>query len=229
MTRRLALLLFLFATLGAFYEWGGPAGRGARALKAKRYDQALQGLREGRRDSPLSATLPYDEALALQGKGMLDSAGVSYRQALRLRGDDARSAAAYNLGNEAMRARQYREAAGLYRDALRVKPRDGDAKRNLEEAIRMARETERAGQPQGGGGGKEPPPSGGSQGQRPGGAPRDSTGRSDIGQGPSSRGGSGAFSREEAEHWLEALESQRRASRQQGHAERREGSGQRDW
>ncbi len=227
MTRRLALLLFFFATLGAFYEWGGPAGRGVRALKARKYDQALQGIREGRRDLPLSAALLYDEALAFQGKGMIDSAGAAYRGAMRMRGEAARAAAAYNLGNDAMRAKMYGEAIRRYRDALRVKPGDGDAKRNLEEAIRMSRGAPRALQAQGSGGGDGPPTRG--DDQKPSGVPRDTTGRSGIGQGPSSPGRNGAFSREEAEHWLEALESQRRASRQQGRAERREETGQRDW
>ena len=52
MSRALALLLLALTACGAFYEWGGPARRGVRDLKARRYDEALRGLEKGRADFP---------------------------------------------------------------------------------------------------------------------------------------------------------------------------------
>src|SRR6267143_2000850 len=106
-----ALLLLALTALGAVYEWGGPARRGARALRAGRYDEALRALEAGRADMPDAAVIPYDEGLAHLGKGEPDSAAARFQEAMRLKGDAARAAAAYNLGNQAMRAKDYSRAA----------------------------------------------------------------------------------------------------------------------
>lgn len=207
----LLLLLLAPATLGAGYEWGGPAARGLRQLNEKRYDAARRSLREGRPDFPRSAALRYDEGLAHLGGGHPDSAATAYREALTLEGDESRAAAAYNLGNLAMRARRYADAQALYREVLRIDPHAVDAKRNLEEAIRRLREQR---PPPAAGGGRPdsstapqgtglPPPGGG--------APPDSgrQGRSPVPP------GTHEFTREEAERWLEALERERRGERQE--------------
>ena len=223
MTRGIALLLLGLTALGAIYEWGGPARSGVRALKSHRYDEALTALRAARPEMPYSAVIPYDEALAHLGKGEPDSAQARFQEAMTLRGDAARAASAYNLGNQSMRARKFADAARLYRDALRVAPRDLDAKRNLEEAIRMMRQSPRrsprepqvgAGPPAPGGQDKQlPMPSGGGQGE--------------TRQPP--RGSSGEFTRQEAEQWLQALESERRARKHEGKGRPEEETGHRDW
>ncbi|MBI4364789.1 MAG: tetratricopeptide repeat protein [Candidatus Latescibacteria bacterium] len=225
MTRRLALFLLLATALGAVYEWGGPAGRGVRDLKAKRYDDALRALREGRSDHPGDAVLPFDEALAYLGKGELDSAIVRYREAMTSRGDRARAAASFNLGNEAMRAKRFQEAAGLYRESLRVRPDNADAKRNLEEAIRLARGITPQTPAQGGGDG--PPTAGGGRGPLAAGDSSRAAGEPRSESAP--RGASPEFSKQEAERWLEALEAERRGSRHQGKTEAQRETGRRDW
>ena len=137
MRRAPALLLLALAANGALYEWGGPARRGVRDLKAGRYDEALRNLAKGRADFPGASVVPYDEGVALVGKGEADSAAVRFREAMKLRGDRSREAAAYNLGNIAMRAKDYEGAARSYKEALRVSPSDRDAKQNLEQALRQ--------------------------------------------------------------------------------------------
>jgi tetratricopeptide (TPR) repeat protein len=192
-----------------------------RALKAGRYDEALRALEAGRADMPGAAVIPYNEALAHLGRGEADSAEIRFQEAMGLKGDPAREAAAYNLGNRSMRAKEYGRAARYYKEALKVRPDDLDAKRNLEEALRRMRE-ERPGR-------RPSPPSGGAGPPTPGGAqptvPR-------PGPGPQERPPSlrpGDFTKEEAERWLQALESERRARRQEGKGRPEEETGSRDW
>ncbi len=221
MTRALWLFLLLLSATGAVYEWGGPARKGLRELKAGKQDEALRDLRAGRAELPQAAAIPYDEGLAFFGKGAPDSAESRYEEALRLRGDAARAAAAYNLGNLAMRGKDYPHAAGYYKEALRVMPGDLDAKRNLEEALRRMRQP----RPQE----RKPPPSGGKGPPTPEGLgnPPPKQGL-DKGE-PPPRGSSGEFTKQEAERWLQALESERRARRQESKSNAGEESGNRDW
>ena len=225
MKRAPALLLLALVATGAVYEWGGPARRGVGALKAGRYDEALRALEAGRGDFPASAVLPYDEGLALLGKGQPDSAAVRFREAMEESGDLAREAAAYNLGNQSMRAKDYGRAAQHYKDALRIRPDDLDAKRNLEEALRRIRQNspEQRGQP----------PSGGTRPRTPNGEknplPRPNPGgRGEAPPAPTPREG-GQFTKEEAERLLQALESERRGQRQEGKGRPEQETGNRDW
>ncbi|HEY2923784.1 MAG TPA: tetratricopeptide repeat protein [Candidatus Eisenbacteria bacterium] len=221
MRRLPALLLLALATVGAVYEWGGPARRGVRALREGRFEEALRALEAGHADMPDAAVIPYNEGLAHLGKGEADSAAIRFQEAMGLKGDPAREAGAYNLGNLSMRAKEYGRAAGYYKEALRLKPDDLDAKRNLEEALRRMRE----GRP----GRRQEPPSGGAGPPAPGGAqqvmPRPGPGAKEPPPSPRA----GEFTQEEAERWLQALESERRARRQEGKARPDEETGYRDW
>jgi len=232
------LVLIWAASLGAGYEWGGPAARGVRELKKGEHQRAVGSLREGRVDLPRSAAVRYDQALAYQGAGYQDSARAAYQDAARspdLTGDPARAAAAYNLGNVAMRAEDYAAASRLYRESLRIDPSRSDAKRNLEEAIRRARNAKP--QPQSGGsdptkkntGGKDP-----SQGQKQGDTgPQENPNQKETppssGQQPPPQLGTAIPSKQEAEHWLDALESERQAARKRDRGGPEEERGQRDW
>jgi len=227
MMRLLALLLVVLTAGGAGYEWGGPARRGVRDLKAGRFDEALRELREGRSDFPGESVIPYDEGLALLGNGQADSASTRFQEALRLRGDHAREAAAYNLGNIAMRAKDYALAARSYKEALRLQPSDLDAKKNLEEALRRMHRPNPENRQNPPSGGKGPPPPGGPQAM-----PKPEAGggqQGNRGQTPPPRGSSGEFTKEEAERWLQALESERRARRQEGKGQPEQETGNRDW
>ena len=236
---RLASLVLLVATgLGAFYEWGGAAYRGLQALQERRFRDAAKAFHEARGDHPRSAAVRYDEALALQGAGAADSAAALYDEAFRspdLEGNAARSSAAYNRGNLAMQAKNYAAARDHYRESLRLDPTRVDAKKNLEEAIRREREGPKAPPSSGGGGGPPPPgsPQGGGQAQQPpppGGAqpPEGQRPPERPGQAPPDIGGT-IPSRAEAEHWLEALEAERKAAKQREQGQRDEENRGRDW
>ena len=225
MKRAPALLLLALVATGAVYEWGGPARRGVRELKAGRFDEALRALEAGRGDFPGLAVVPYDEGVAHMRKGQPDSAAVRFKEAMGQAGDPAREAAAYNLGNESMRAKEYARAAQHYKDALRIRPDDLDAKRNLEEALRRIRQSPsgQRGQPPSGGKGPKPP-----KGER---NPVPQPNPGDRGESPPAqtpRGG-GQFTKEEAERLLQALESERRGQRQEGKGRPEQETGNRDW
>ena len=229
---RAMLLVLWIAATGAGYEWGGPAARGVRQLREKRAAEALGSLEAGRKDLPRSAAVRYDQGLAARALGSNDSARAAFGEATTLDGSRARSAAAYNLGNDAMRAGRLEDAIDWYRASLRSDWKRGDAKRNLEEAIRRLREAKPAPTPPSSGGkgqtGPSGPGKGGGNNQNPNpnsspGTPPPSTEK----EPPSAKGP--IPSKEEAEHWLQALESERRSERAKDARRQSQESGGRDW
>jgi tetratricopeptide (TPR) repeat protein len=232
--RGLGLALTWAACSGAAYEWGGPAARGVRELAAERPAQAALSFEAGRKDLPRSAAVRYDQGLAFRDLEIGDSARAAWRDALSLQGTRGRAAAAYNLGNDAMRAGRFGEAATWYRESLREDWRREDAKRNLEEAIRRLRSRSTALRPPSSGGSGATGPSGSGEG---GGSDRRSPPRlgrppleersKSAARSPSAHGA--VPSKDEAEHWLRALESERRSQRAKERRRQVEEGGQRDW
>jgi tetratricopeptide (TPR) repeat protein len=225
----LALVALTAGALGAFYEWGGPARRGVKELKRGDNAAALHSLGEGRQDQPSSAAIRYDQGLAFRRLGLADSARAAMEEAMRLKGAEARSAAAYNLGNEALRQNRLEEAVERYRESLRNDSRRADAKKNLEEVIRRLRTEQQPPPPsRGGGGGGTHGPSGSGGGG--GSTPPPNSPPGETPRSPSPSVGGPIPSRSEAEMWLDALESERRSERKK---DRRAGDRQeervRDW
>jgi tetratricopeptide (TPR) repeat protein len=232
-----ALLLVALTTLGAAYEWGGPAARGIRDLRSGKAREALSAFEAARRERPTSSAVRYDQALAFAAAGMADSAHAAYRDAQALEGAEGRASAGYNEGNSAFNAGKVAEAIEGYRAALRDDPHRTDAKRNLEQALRRARESSKAplsgssgtqGNGSGGtgnrGGGTTPPPPGSQSAPNKPQGPSGSKNQPSLGSTPN---------REEAEHWLDALEAERRAARAREEAAKRaspsEGRNDHDW
>ncbi len=225
-----ALLVLALASQGAFYEWGGPARRGVHELKKGETAAALHSLGEARAEQPASAAVRYDQGIAFQKLGLADSARASYEQAARLQGAAARSAAAYNLANDALRKNSLEDAVERYRQSLRVDAKRVDAKKNLEEAIRRLRRAQPTPKPPSGGGGGSQGPSGPGKGGGGGGAQQPNAPQGSGGQEPAPSVGGNVPSRSDAELWLDALESERRSERQK---EKRQGETReenvRDW
>jgi Ca-activated chloride channel homolog len=223
-----ALLALALLSQGAFYEWGGPARRGVRELSKGQAAAALHSLREARAQQPTSAAVRYDQGIAFQKLGLADSARAAHEDAIRLKGTEARSAAAYNLGNDALRKNQLEEAVERYRQSLRLDSKRIDAKKNLEEAIRRLRESQQPPTPSGGGGSQGP--SGPGQGGGGGGGQQQNAPQGPGGQQPAPSVSGNAPGRSEAELWLDALESERRSERRK---EKRQGDTReenvRDW
>jgi tetratricopeptide (TPR) repeat protein len=224
-----AIVALAAGTLGAFYEWGGPARRGVRELKRGENAAALHSLGEGRASQPSSAAIRYDQGIAFRRLGLADSSRAAMEEAMRLQGAAARSAAAYNLGNEALRQNRLEEAVARYRESLRNDSGRPDAKKNLEEAIRRLRKSKPPPSPSGGGGGGSRGPSGPGAGGGGGSPPPDAP-PGEAPRSPAPSVGGPIPSRSEAELWLDALESERRSERKK---DRKTGDKQeervRDW
>jgi tetratricopeptide (TPR) repeat protein len=224
-----ALLALSLLSQGAFYEWGGPARRGVRELKKGEAAAALHSLSEARAQQPASAAVRYDQGIAFQKLGLADSARAAYDEAIRLKGTEAPSAAAYNLGNDALRKNRLEEAVERYRQSLRLDSKRIDVKKNLEEAIRRMRETKQPPTPSGGGGGSQGP-SGPGQGGGGGGGQQPNAPQGPGGKQPTPSVSGNVPGRSEAELWLDALESERRSERRK---EKRQGDTReenvRDW
>lgn len=225
-----ALLALALLSQGAFYEWGGPARRGVRELKKGQPAAALHSLSESRAQQAASAAVRYDQGIAFQKLGLADSARAAYDEATRLKGAEARSAAAYNLGNDALRKNSLEEAVERYRQSLRLDSKRIDAKKNLEEAIRRMRESQQPPQPSGGGGGAQGPSGPGQGGGGGGGGQQPNAPQGPGGKQPTPSVSGNVPGRSEAELWLDALESERRSERRK---EKRQGDTReenvRDW
>jgi tetratricopeptide (TPR) repeat protein len=199
----------------AFYEWGGPARRGVRQLKKGEDAAALHSFGEARSEQPASAAVRYDQGLAFRKLGLADSSRAALQDAMRLQGPAAKSAAAYNLGNEALRKNSLDEAIERYKESLRADPRRVDAKKNLEEALRRLRQAKPPQTPPSSGGGGSQGPSGPGSGGGGGGGNQEPGPPSSGGKEPAPPSNVGPIpNRSDAELWLDALESERRSERQ---------------
>ncbi len=74
------------------------------------------------------------DALTKQGK--FDEAVKEYEEArTKAEGSDTKAYASYNIGNTLMKQQKYQDAVRSYIDALKLEPKDGDAKYNLSYAL----------------------------------------------------------------------------------------------
>jgi tetratricopeptide (TPR) repeat protein len=80
--------------------------------------------------------LHYDIGNALYRQENWSGAADEYERALGAAGPDLSSRAAYNLGNALFQDKKYDDAVKAYTRALKSAPQDGDAKHNLELALR---------------------------------------------------------------------------------------------
>lgn len=106
-------------------------------------------------DGSSLAEARFARALALARAGNADAAMNGYKEVIQGNRVDLKVAAFYNLGNLYMREAQMQEkedpsqslplvelAKQSYRNALRIAPRDWNARYNLERALRMAPEVD---------------------------------------------------------------------------------------
>ena len=85
---------------------------------------------------PEAGQLHYDIGNVLYRQENWAGAAEAYEHALGVAGPELTAAAAYNLGNALFNAEKYDEAVKAYTRALKSVPQDGDAKHNLEMALR---------------------------------------------------------------------------------------------
>lgn len=210
---------------------GGPAHRkteaGNRHYLADELDRALAAYTEAQVDAPDAAELHYDIGNVLYRQGDYEGAVEAFERALASAGPGLRPAAAFNLGNARYRQKEYAKAVESYRRALEALPSDGDAKRNLELALRAleaqsnAKQQPQDGskqpneQPQPDGAGTPQPSPGGTPSPQPSAQP---SGPPSLQPSPTPQGqaGSGAsMSQEQAQRLLDGAADSEREARQE--------------
>lgn len=160
MRRFLALTALVLLTTGGVLSG---VERGNRLYRAGKYAEAVAEYRDALRNGDDSPTLRYNLGTALLKVGRYQEAQEQLEAALDAVDPELREYVHYNLGQrylEDARAAErqnpqaapglYDAAVEAYRQALRLRPGDADAKWNYELALR---ERDEAMQQQGGGGG----------------------------------------------------------------------------
>lgn len=136
MTRPIAFVLL--AGLSSFL--GGEAHRrtekGNALYEKGQNDPALSEYQKAQGVIPEAPQLHYDIGNVLYRQENWAGAAEEYERALGAAGPDLSSRAAYNLGNALFHDEKYDEAVKAYTRALKNVPQDGDAKHNLEMALR---------------------------------------------------------------------------------------------
>lgn len=209
------LILVLITTGGLLVS----VERGNRLYRAGNYAEAVDAYRAALADGEDGPVLRYNLGTALLKLGRYDEAEEHLQAALNDVDPDTRERVYYNLGQRYLEdARQsgdpeaqmalYDAAVESYRQALRLRPDDADAKWNYELSVREREEQEQAG---GGGGGDEEQ----DQEQQPGdqGQGGTSQGENQPSEGSPSQAGGGAqapLTQEQAERILSAVEQDER-------------------
>ncbi len=106
----------------------------------KQLDEALKMYTEAQVARPEAPELHYNIGNVLYRKKEFDKALDEYRKAQAAKDPRLAQAALFNRGNALMQSGKVQDAVGAYVQALRARPDDPDAKRNLELALRMLQE-----------------------------------------------------------------------------------------
>lgn len=133
-TATLALLAGLSTLLGG--EAHRRTEKGNRLYLKGQQDPALSEYQKAQASIPEAPQLHYDIGNVLYRQENWAGAAEAYEHALGVAGPELSAAAAYNLGNALFHDEKYDEAVKAYTRALKGAPADGDAKHNLELALR---------------------------------------------------------------------------------------------
>jgi tetratricopeptide (TPR) repeat protein len=147
-TRPIALVL----AAGLSTLLGGEAHRrtekgNALYLKGEN-EPALSEYQKAQAVLPEASQIHYDLGNVLYRQENWAGAAEAYEHALGAAGPDLSSRVAYNLGNALFHDEKYDDAVKAYTRALKAAPQDGDAKHNLELALRALEEKKKEQQQQ---------------------------------------------------------------------------------
>ena len=120
---------------------GDPAAsKSAQALEhyeRGEYAEALRLYRDAQLERPDMSELNFNVGGTLFKNGELETALREFEQAASAGSDGLKAAAHYNMGNVFYQEKQYQQAIDAYRQALELDSGDGDAKANMELALRQ--------------------------------------------------------------------------------------------
>ncbi len=166
----LTVLIFLPACLPSAASYNN---RGNQEYEAKNYDQALENYTLAKREDPDVPEPYYNAGSTFHRKGDFEAASAQTQQSLRTAQAELAEQSYYNLGNSYFKMEDWAAAIDAYKEALRLKPDDLDAKHNLELAMQQQQQQQQQQQGQGqqqqeqqGGGQNQQQPQQGQQGQQ---------------------------------------------------------------
>jgi Ca-activated chloride channel family protein len=113
---------------------------GNRLYEQKRFDEALKMYTDAQASRPGAPELHYNIGNVLYRKGEFDKALEEYLRAQGASGPALSQASIYNRANALLQQGKVQDAVNAYVQALRSRPDDADAKRNLEIALRRLKE-----------------------------------------------------------------------------------------
>ncbi len=113
---------------------------GNRLYDEHQYDDALKLYTDAQARLPNAPELHYNIGNVLFRKSEFDKAAEEYRKAESSPDPKLAQQATFNRGNALLMQEKPQDAAQAYIQALRARPDDADAKRNLELALRMMQE-----------------------------------------------------------------------------------------
>lgn len=121
---------------------------GNRLYNQKRYDEALKMYTDAQASRPEAPELHYNIGNVLFRKKEYDKAVEEYLRAQAAPDPALSQAATFNRGNALLMQGRPEGAVKAYVQALRARPGDADAKRNLELALRLLQEQKKQQQQQ---------------------------------------------------------------------------------
>jgi Ca-activated chloride channel homolog len=122
---------------------------GNKLYNKEKYNNATESYSKALQQAPKDVRANFNQGDALYKLNELDKAKEHYQLAAKLSvNTDIKSKAYYNIGNAWYKQEKYEESARAYKDALKLNPKDMDAKYNLMMALDKIKKNQ-------GGGGKD--------------------------------------------------------------------------
>jgi tetratricopeptide (TPR) repeat protein len=111
--------------------------KGNKYYERGEHDKALEEYRKASDEDSLSAIPRFNAGDALYRMGKFKDGAGEFMKTAASSSDSIAAMSYYNLGNTAFKSGDFRGAAEAYKRSLLMNPDDGDAKFNLEYALRM--------------------------------------------------------------------------------------------
>ena len=115
-------------------------GRGNKLYAAEKYPEAAETYSRALKLRPDDPTLQHNRGAALYKAGQLQASEQAFSAAMADAPQQLQQDLHYNIGNARYRLANFKGAIEQYKQALRLKPDDGEAKYNLELAQRKLKE-----------------------------------------------------------------------------------------